>query len=58
MTGSRGATVASSTLGAIGRFGNQVLQYGFLRLYAERHGLALETRHGSAGSSSPAASRR
>jgi len=43
MTDSRGATVASSTLGAIGRFGNQVLQYGFLRLYAERHGLALET---------------
>lgn len=43
MTGSRPPTVASSTLGAIGRFGNQMLQYGFLRLYAERHGLALET---------------
>lgn len=43
MTDSRRPTVASSTLGAIGRFGNQVLQYGFLRLYAERHGLALET---------------
>ncbi len=35
--------VASSTLGALGRFGNQLLQYGFLRLYAARHGLALET---------------
>lgn len=35
--------VASSTLGAIGRFGNQVLQYGFLRIYAARHGLGLET---------------
>lgn len=43
MTDNRVPTVASSTLGAIGRFGNQVLQYGFLRLYAERHGLALET---------------
>lgn len=39
----RQAVVASSTLGAIGRFGNQILQYGFLRLYAARHGLALET---------------
>lgn len=35
--------VASSSLGALGRFGNQLLQYGFLRLYAARHGLALET---------------
>jgi len=35
--------IASSTLGAIGRFGNQILQYGFLRLYADRHGLELET---------------
>ena len=35
--------VACSTLGAVGRFGNQVLQYGFLRLYAARHGLELET---------------
>ncbi len=43
MTDRQGPAVASSTLGAIGRFGNQVLQYGFLRLYAERHGLALET---------------
>jgi hypothetical protein len=32
-----------STLGANGRFGNQLLQYGFLRMYAEEHGLALET---------------
>lgn len=31
-----------STLGANGRFGNQLLQYGFLRMYAAEHGLALE----------------
>ncbi|MEO8196368.1 MAG: alpha-1,2-fucosyltransferase [Thermoanaerobaculia bacterium] len=43
MTPSRDPTLASSTLGAIGRFGNQLLQYGFLRLYAERHGFELET---------------
>ncbi len=35
--------VASSILGAVGRFGNQILQYGFLRLYAARHDLELET---------------
>jgi hypothetical protein len=31
-----------STLGQNGRFGNQLLQYGFLRMYAAEHGLALE----------------
>lgn len=35
--------LAMSTLGANGRFGNQLLQYGFLRMYAHQHGLALET---------------
>ena len=34
---------AVSRLGLDGRFGNQILQYGFPRLYAERHGLVLET---------------
>lgn len=34
--------VTMSTLGANGRFGNQLLQYGFLRMYAEVHGLAAE----------------
>jgi len=33
----------ASRLGLDGRLGNQMLQYGFLRLYAERHGLTLET---------------
>lgn len=37
------AVVSMSTLGAIGLFGNQIFQYGVLRLYAERHGLAVET---------------
>jgi hypothetical protein len=32
-----------STLGANGRFGNQLLQYGFLRMYAAEHGLAIES---------------
>lgn len=32
-----------SRLGSNGRFGNQILQYGVARLYAERHGLTLET---------------
>jgi hypothetical protein len=34
--------VTMSTLGANGRFGNQLLQYGFLRMYAAEHGLAVE----------------
>lgn len=32
-----------SALGARGRFGNQLFQYAYARLYAERHGLVLET---------------
>lgn len=31
-----------STLGSRGRFGNQLLQYGYARTYADRHGLELE----------------
>jgi FkbM family methyltransferase len=34
--------VQMTSLGANGRFGNQLLQYGFLRLYAHRHGLSVE----------------
>lgn len=37
-----GDRVQMTTLGGNGRFGNQLLQYAFVRLYAERHGLALE----------------
>jgi hypothetical protein len=32
-----------STLGSNGRFGNQVLQYAFLRIYAHRYGLTVQT---------------
>lgn len=35
--------LALTRLGSNGRFGNQILQYGVARLYAERHGLTLET---------------
>lgn len=35
--------LAVTRLGSNGRFGNQLLQYGVARLYAERHGLTLET---------------
>ena len=34
--------VSMSTLGMNGRFGNQLLQYGFLRAYAAEHGLCAE----------------
>ena len=34
--------VTMSTLGANGRFGNQLLQYAFLRMYAKEHGLVVE----------------
>lgn len=34
--------ITMSTLGQNGRFGNQLLQYGFLKMYAQEHGLALE----------------
>jgi FkbM family methyltransferase len=36
------ACVTMSALGQIGRFGNQILQYGYLRLYAEASGAAFE----------------
>jgi tetratricopeptide (TPR) repeat protein len=35
--------LASTRLGVNGRFGNQVMQYGFLKAYAAVHGLTLET---------------
>lgn len=35
--------LALTRLGSNGRFGNQLLQYGVARLYAEQHGLTLET---------------
>jgi len=34
--------LSMTTLGQNGRFGNQIFQYGFLRLYADLHGLELE----------------
>lgn len=37
------SVVSMSTLGSNGRFANQIFQYAFLRHYAERHQLALET---------------
>ncbi|HEY0833755.1 MAG TPA: alpha-1,2-fucosyltransferase, partial [Azospirillum sp.] len=40
--GRPGRRLASTPLGRHGRFGNQLLQYGVLRLYAARHGLTLE----------------
>jgi tetratricopeptide (TPR) repeat protein len=40
--GRAGRRLAATELGCNGRFGNQVLQYGFLRLYAARHDLDLE----------------
>ncbi|UKJ75116.1 glycosyltransferase [Azospirillum brasilense] len=40
--GGPGRRLASTALGRNGRFGNQLLQYGILRLYAARHGLTLE----------------
>ncbi|MEX2217457.1 MAG: FkbM family methyltransferase [Phycisphaerales bacterium] len=33
------AVITMTDLGANGRFGNQLLQYGFLRMYAAEHGL-------------------
>jgi hypothetical protein len=35
--------VTMTTLGKIGRFGDQILQYSFLRIYANVHGLDVET---------------
>ena len=34
--------ISMSTLGRMGRFGNQIFQYGFLRLYGRIHGLQVE----------------
>jgi hypothetical protein len=34
--------ITMSTLGSNGRFGNQLLQYGFLRMYAAEYGLAVD----------------
>lgn len=41
--GENSRRLALSRLGSNGRFGNQILQYGTARLYAQRHGLTLET---------------
>ncbi|BCS55957.1 hypothetical protein GSbR_13200 [Geobacter sp. SVR] len=35
--------ITMSTLGSNGRFGNQVFQYAFLRIFARQHGYELET---------------
>ncbi len=40
--GPDGRRLASTLFGRHGRFGNQLLQYGVLRLYADLHGLTLE----------------
>jgi hypothetical protein len=40
--GAPGMRVQSTQIGQNGRFGNQLLQYAFLRLYARRHGLTAE----------------
>ncbi|TMV50002.1 hypothetical protein FE783_10545 [Paenibacillus mesophilus] len=37
--------IAMSTLGSNGRFGNQIIQYAFLKLYANRFGLRVQTPH-------------
>ena len=40
--GQDGQRLTSTLFGRHGRFGNQLLQYGVLRLYADLHGLTLE----------------
>ncbi len=35
--------ITMSTLGARGRFANQIFQYAFLRVYAKQHGLTVQT---------------
>lgn len=35
--------VTMSTLGNYGRFGNQITQYAFLKIYAKEHGFSVET---------------
>uniref|UniRef100_B8HU12 Methyltransferase FkbM family n=1 Tax=Cyanothece sp. (strain PCC 7425 / ATCC 29141) TaxID=395961 RepID=B8HU12_CYAP4 len=39
----RQPTIAMSTLGSNGRFGNQFFQYAFLKLYAQEHNFHVET---------------
>ncbi|MDH5300719.1 MAG: FkbM family methyltransferase [Gammaproteobacteria bacterium] len=39
----RKSIVRMSTLGVNGRFGNQLFQYAFLRIYAKNHGCKVET---------------
>lgn len=41
-TARNGRRVQMRSLGTNGRFGNQLLQYGFVRLYAQRHDLVAE----------------
>ena len=43
MPAADGAAVSMRTLGANGRFGNQLLQYAFLNLYARQHGLQAQS---------------
>ncbi len=43
--GPDGRRLTSTLFGRHGRFGNQLLQYGVLRLYADLHGLTLEVPH-------------
>jgi hypothetical protein len=38
------AVVCMSALGVTGQFGNQILQYAFLRMVADKHGYDIETR--------------
>lgn len=38
-----GPAISMRTLGANGRFGNQLLQYAFLKLYARQHNLAAQS---------------
>lgn len=42
LTAAAGPRVVMSTLGRNGRFGNSILQYAFLRLYAAEYGMAYE----------------
>jgi FkbM family methyltransferase len=37
------STITMSTLGKMGRFGNQIFEYAFLKIYAEQHNLNVET---------------
>ena len=39
----RRQTITMSSLGATGRFANQIFQYAFLRIYAKEYDLAIET---------------